>query len=258
MLRHAFASIFLFPVVLRAVLVVCAMGCGAADVSSPFSSPHSYAAEYVIHISVDGLNAHDDARADRRRQCAELQAVSGRRRVDHQRPRRLHANQHAAESHVHVHRPAGAAAGGHARHGASRLDHQQRAKRGGTLHNKGNQNLDYIASVFDVVHDAGMSTALYAAKSKFELYDNSYNENNGAEHETAATRSTSYVHRRRRGAAVFRDASTSAFWKIWPRTTSIMFSSTIATRTPRARARLGKRRLVSRTAECRRLPWQGV
>ena len=57
MLRHTFSSIFLFPVVLRAVFVVCSMGCGAADVTVPFSSPHSYAAEYVIHISVDGLNA---------------------------------------------------------------------------------------------------------------------------------------------------------------------------------------------------------
>jgi hypothetical protein len=36
--------------------------------------------------------------------------------------------------------------------------------------------------VFDVVHDAGMSTALYASKEKFVLFDQSYNEINGAPH----------------------------------------------------------------------------
>jgi Type I phosphodiesterase / nucleotide pyrophosphatase len=51
-----------------------------------------------------------------------------------------------------------------------------------TLHNSGNPNLDYISSVFDVVHDAGLSTGLYASKSKFVLYDKSYNAETGAPH----------------------------------------------------------------------------
>jgi hypothetical protein len=55
-------------------------------------------------------------------------------------------------------------------------------KRGDTLHNTGNPKAGYIASVFDVVHDAGMSTALYASKSKFQIFDVSYNETSGAEH----------------------------------------------------------------------------
>ena len=38
----------------------------------------------------------------------------------------------------------------------------------------------YIASTFDVVHDAGLSTALYASKDKFIIYDQSYNETTGA------------------------------------------------------------------------------
>ena len=49
-----------------------------------------------------------------------------------------------------------------------------------TLHNSGNPNLSYISSVFDVVHDNGLTTALYASKSKFVLYDQSYNATTGA------------------------------------------------------------------------------
>jgi hypothetical protein len=51
---------------------------------------------------------------------------------------------------------------------------------GATLHNTGNPAAKYIASTFDVVHDAGLSTALYASKDKFIIYDQSYNETTGA------------------------------------------------------------------------------
>ena len=43
-----------------------------------------------------------------------------------------------------------------------------------TLH-QSNPDVDYIASTFDVAHDYGRSTALYATKSKFILYQQTYN-----------------------------------------------------------------------------------
>jgi predicted AlkP superfamily pyrophosphatase or phosphodiesterase len=49
-----------------------------------------------------------------------------------------------------------------------------------TLHNQGNANLPYIASVFDVIHDHGLSTALYASKDKFAIFNQSYTSNTGA------------------------------------------------------------------------------
>jgi Type I phosphodiesterase / nucleotide pyrophosphatase len=50
-----------------------------------------------------------------------------------------------------------------------------------TLHNFTNPDY-YKASTFDVVHDAGLSTALFASKNKFIIYDQSYNATTGAEH----------------------------------------------------------------------------
>ncbi len=50
---------------------------------------------------------------------------------------------------------------------------------GQTLHNN-HPSLDYLASTFDVVHDAGLSTALFASKSKFSLFEASYDDRHGA------------------------------------------------------------------------------
>ena len=55
-----------------------------------------------------------------------------------------------------------------------------------TLHNSGNPNLSYVASTFDVAHDNGLSTSLYASKDKFVIYDQSYTSSSGAVDATGA------------------------------------------------------------------------
>ena len=43
-----------------------------------------------------------------------------------------------------------------------------------------NPHVPYVASIFDVVHDAGLSTGLYASKSKFVLFERSWDATHGA------------------------------------------------------------------------------
>ncbi len=49
----------------------------------------------------------------------------------------------------------------------------------GTLHNMGNPALEYIPSVFDQAHDNGLKTCLFSGKSKFVIFDRSYDNNHG-------------------------------------------------------------------------------
>ncbi len=49
-----------------------------------------------------------------------------------------------------------------------------------TLHNTGNPALSYVASIFDVAHDFGLKTCLYAGKDKFVIFTQSYAEDSGA------------------------------------------------------------------------------
>jgi hypothetical protein len=47
---------------------------------------------------------------------------------------------------------------------------------GGTIHEAAGS---YVAGVFDIVHDSGLRTGLFASKDKFEFFDRSWNAENG-------------------------------------------------------------------------------
>lgn len=49
-----------------------------------------------------------------------------------------------------------------------------------TIHAQGNPAVPYKASIFDVAHDRGLSTAFYASKDRLAICDRSYDATNGA------------------------------------------------------------------------------
>lgn len=66
-----------------------------------------------------------------------------------------------------------------------------------TLHNMGNPARTYTPSIFDVAHDHGMNTGLFASKSKFVIFEQSYNgwgapDRTGSD--DGAQKIDSYVH----------------------------------------------------------------
>jgi hypothetical protein len=138
------------------------------------------AAEHVIHISVDGLNASmlqesiDGGRSPNFKRLQEEGAWTSNARADY-----THTNTLPNHTCIFTGRPTLEPDGM-----PQALYHgwttNKVPKVGATLHDLDNPHIGYVASVFDVVHDAGLSTALYATKDKFILYDQSYDEHNGA------------------------------------------------------------------------------
>ena len=138
--------------------------------------PTAIAAERVIHISVDGLYAGaiqilgPSQLPNFFRLSAEgASTLAARTDTDFTNTLPNHASQLTG-------RPVSAAGG----HGWS-INFDPGAPV--TLHTAANQ---YIAGVFDQVHDAGKSTALFAGKKKFAVFDRGWNEQYGALDSTGA------------------------------------------------------------------------
>jgi hypothetical protein len=140
----------------------------------------SLAAEYVIHVSVDGLGGPllqeviDAGKAPTFKRLEQEGTWTANARTDY-----THTNTVPNHTSILTGRPVDQPAGmpNTVQHGYTL---NEMPKPDATLHNAGNPNVDYVASVFDVVHDAGRSTALYASKDKFIIFDQSYNDAAGA------------------------------------------------------------------------------
>ncbi len=139
--------------------------------------------EYVIHISVDGLRGDllrdliatdttGDYEGFQRLTSEGAGTFNGRSDFTNTRTLPNHITMITGRP---VSRPNGAAETLH--HGyTTNLDPPSTD----VLHNSGNPAVAYFASVFDVVHDHGLSTALYVSKSKFVLFNRAYDGTNGA------------------------------------------------------------------------------
>jgi hypothetical protein len=138
------------------------------------------AAEYVIHISVDGLNSRlmqEEVDAGRAPTFKRLEAegawtLNARTDFTHTITLPDHTCMLTGRP---VLKPEGMPDS--VNHGVTINDG---GPRGATLETVGNPHAGYIASVFDVVHDAGKSTGLYVTKDKFAIFKQSCDENTGA------------------------------------------------------------------------------
>jgi hypothetical protein len=151
-------------------LAIAAIACGAMPVSG---------ADFVIQISVDGLRPDylqsviDAGNAPNFKRFQDEGVWTNNARTDYTHTITL-PNHTSMITGRPVSQPAGMPA--QTQHGYTSNGNPLPTT---TLHNFTTPDW-YKASTFDVAHDAGYSTALYASKTKFVLFEQSYNAANGA------------------------------------------------------------------------------
>ncbi|MCH2115724.1 MAG: alkaline phosphatase [Pirellulales bacterium] len=141
-----------------------------------------FAVDHVIHISVDGLNSNllkSQIDAFPLLYSNFVRFVDEGATTFNARTDFTHTNTIPNHTSMQTGRPVSQPSGAPntTYHGYTNNGHPGLTA---TLHNDGNPNLSYVSSVFDVAHDNGLSTALYASKEKFVIYDQSYNASTGA------------------------------------------------------------------------------
>ena len=141
----------------------------------------SNAADFLIHVSVDGLRPDylqtlvNAGNAPNFKRFQDEGAWTHNARTDY-----THTNTLPNHTSMLTGRPVSLPAGmpAQTQHGYTQnVDPPSTT----TIHNFTTPDW-YKASTFDVVHDAGYSTAMYASKFKFILFEQSYNAANGAAH----------------------------------------------------------------------------
>ncbi len=151
-----------------AVTVLLAMTVAVAVMAS--AAPASGQIEYVIHISVDGL----------RPDAVTVQGAAALPNLYRMRTQGAFTDNARTDVNFTVTLPNHVdQMTGRGVYGPSGFSHNWSANSWGgqTLaSNKGS----YVAGVYDVAHDNGMRTGHYASKSKFGLFDVSWNATNGA------------------------------------------------------------------------------
>ena len=151
------------------------------------------AADYVIHISVDGLHpGHLQTRinaglAPNFKRFQDEGAWTNNARTDYTHTITL-PNHTSMLTGRPVSLPTGMPATTH--HGYTDNSDPPATT---TLYNFTNPDW-YKASTFDVAHDAGLSTALFASKNKFVIYEQSYNAANGAPHANGADKIDAFAN----------------------------------------------------------------
>jgi predicted AlkP superfamily pyrophosphatase or phosphodiesterase len=170
MLTHSPAGILICRTTLLALIAVYSL--------TPQFAAGAGVAEYVIHISVDGLNSRvlqsliDAGEAPNFKRFEDEGAWTINARADYSFTITL-PNHVTILTGRPVLEPLGLTNAPFHNWTSNTIP-----RRGITLHQHG-----YIPSVFDVAHDAGLSTALFSSKDKFVLFDQSYDQTNGAANE---------------------------------------------------------------------------